>query len=143
MLHTCTGAADASYTFSVSHSQKLLIAARILALISLANIVVLFVSGGFIVEESRGLGIHGFGGIIIHVFTGLLAVSLGLRAWLDNAGVWAAAGAVILFALTFPQAALGSEMTMALHISGSLVLTLLAAWLTAWTFMDQRTPMAT
>lgn len=109
-----------------------------LALITLGNVAVLFVSAGSIVEDSSGLGVHGFGGIIIHVFTGLLAISLSVRAWLTRSGALQAGLAVILFGLTFPQAALGSYMTMAMHVSGALIVTLLAAWLTAWTFLQHR-----
>lgn len=105
-----------------------------LALLTLANIAVLFVSAGVVVERASWLGVHGFSGIVIHVFSGLLAVALGVRTWLTRTGVIPAVLAGLLFVLTFPQAAAGSYATMTLHISGSLVLTLLAAWLTAWTF---------
>ena len=111
---------------------------RILALATLANVTVLFVSAGFIVEDNSALGIHGFGGIMLHIFTGLLAVSLSIRAWLSKTGLAQAGIAVVLFALTFPQAALGSYMTMPMHVTGALILTLLAAWLTAWTLLQHR-----
>lgn len=122
----------------MSRSHHLLVASRILALITLTNVVVLFVSAGFIIEENRALGVHGFSGITIHVSTGLLALCVAIRAWLSKTGMLQAGIAAVLFALTFPQAALGSYMTMAMHITGALILTLMAAWLTIWVFVEHR-----
>lgn len=121
-------------------SQKLLVAARVTALINVAVVILLFVSAGLLVEESRALGVHGFGAIALHVTSGALALNLLVLAWRAKTGGVAAAVSVALFALTFLQASLGSALDIALHISGSVVLTLMAAGLASWTFSTKLSP---
>ncbi|WP_198144669.1 hypothetical protein [Nesterenkonia jeotgali] len=121
-------------------SQKLLVAARVTALIHVAVVILLFVSAGFLVEESRALGVHGFGAIALHVTSGVLALNLLVLAWRAKTGGVAAAVSVALFALTFLQASLGSALDIAMHISGSVVLTLMAAGLASWTFSTKLSP---
>ncbi|GAA1167954.1 hypothetical protein [Nesterenkonia sandarakina] len=121
-------------------SQKLLVAARVTALINVAVVILLFVSAGLLVEESRALGVHGFGAIAFHVTSGVLALNLLVLAWRAKTGRVAAAVSVALFALTFLQASLGSGLDIAQHISGSVVLTLMAAGLAFWTFSTTLTP---
>ncbi|GAA1104188.1 hypothetical protein [Nesterenkonia jeotgali] len=121
-------------------SQKLLVAARVTALIHVAVVILLFVSAGFLVEESRALGVHGFGAIALHVTSGVLALNLLVLAWRAKTGGVAAAVSVALFALTFLQASLGSALDIAMHISGSVVLTLMAASLASWTFSTKLSP---
>lgn len=113
---------------------SLMLIARIAAILTLAAVTVLFASAGLLVQEARGLDVHGAGAIAIHVFSGLLAVLLAVRAWRTRSGLPAAVVAIALFGLTFAQAALGSYLTMALHVVGALIVTVLAAWLAHWTF---------
>lgn len=116
----------------------LLIATRCLALANLAALGFLFVSAGLFVQDSRGLGVHGLAAIGIHVTSGFLAVTLILFARATKTGLVPAVLAVALFGLTFLQALLGSAMTLTQHVSGALVLTVMATWLTAWAFSCQR-----
>lgn len=118
----------------MSHAQKLLIAARITAVLSLAAVLVLFATGGQLVQNYSGLDIHGMAAIGLHITTGLLALALVLRAALTRTGIWAAAAAVALFGISFAQAALGDYTTLANHVIGSVVTTVLCTWLTAWSF---------
>ncbi|MGJ9407445.1 hypothetical protein ACHABQ_14120 [Nesterenkonia aurantiaca] len=118
--------------------QSLLIAARCLCLAQLATLGFLFASAGLIVQDFRGLGAHGLAAIGIHITSGFLAVTLILFARLTKTGLMPAITAVALFGLTFLQALLGSAMTLPQHVSGALVLTVMATWLTAWAFSAQR-----
>lgn len=118
--------------------KTLLITARIAALLNLAALSVLFISAGQLVQHTQGLDLHGLGAIALHVFTGLLALALVIRAVLTRTGGWPAAGAGALFAMTFVQASLGSYLTLDAHIAGSLVAAVLCTWLSVWTFTPQR-----
>lgn len=117
----------------------LIFAARIAAILTLAAVTVLFASAGLLVQDARGLDVHGVGAVAIHVFSGILAVLLAVRSWRTRSGLPAAAAAIALFGLTFAQAALGNYLTLALHVVGALVVAVLAAWLAYWTFTTQDT----
>ncbi|MGJ9371887.1 hypothetical protein [Nesterenkonia sp. CF4.4] len=119
-------------------SPTLLIAARCLALANLAALGFLFASAGLYVQDFRGLGVHGLAAIGIHVTSGFLAVTLLLFARATKTGLVSSIIAVALFGLTFLQAFLGSAMTLTQHVSGALILTVMATWLTAWAFSSQR-----
>ncbi|MGJ9407458.1 hypothetical protein ACHABQ_14190 [Nesterenkonia aurantiaca] len=118
--------------------KSLLIAARCLCLAQLATLGFLFASAGLVVQDFRGLGVHGLAAIGIHLTSGFLAVTLILFVRLTKTGLVPAITAVALFGLTFLQALLGSAMTLTQHVSGALVLTVMATWLTAWAFSCQR-----
>ncbi|ROR72510.1 hypothetical protein [Bogoriella caseilytica] len=123
---------------------SLLLAARIAAILTLAFVGVLFVSAGLLVQEARGLDVHGIGAIAIHVSSGLLAALLTVRAWRTGSGRTAAGVAIVLFGATFAQAALGDYLTLALHVVGALVVTVLATGLAVWAFTSpNRTAAAT
>lgn len=118
----------------MGHAQKLLGFARAAALLSLTAVAVLFISAGQLVQHTQGLDVHGSAAIALHISTGVLAVGLVVRSVLARSGGWAGAWAVVLFVLSFAQAALGSYMNLAEHIAGSLVIAVLCAWLAAWCF---------
>lgn len=117
----------------------MILSARIAALLTVASLTVLFVSAGLLVQDGQGLDLHGTGAVAIHVFSGVLAAALSAHAWVTRSGAPAAAAAIALFGLTFAQAALGSYMTMTLHVSGALVVTVLAAGIAYWTFTAHMT----
>ncbi|WP_150461526.1 hypothetical protein [Nesterenkonia ebinurensis] len=116
-----------------------LLCARIAAVLTLVSLAVLFASAGLLVQDARGLDFHGAGALAIHVFSGVLASALGVHAWVTRSGIPTAVAAFALFGLTFAQAALGSYMTLALHVVGALVVTVLAAWVAFWIFTAQKT----
>ncbi|WP_211090625.1 hypothetical protein [Nesterenkonia sedimenti] len=124
----------------MSHAQKLLIAARITAVLSVAAVVVLFATGGQLVQNYSGIDIHGAAAIGLHITTGLLALTLVLRAVLTRTGIWAAAAAMVLFGISFVQAELGDYSTLANHVLGSVITTVLCTWLTAWSFARRNSP---
>lgn len=116
----------------------LMMLARITALLTLLSLGVLFASAGLLVQDARGLDLHGAGAVALHVFSGALASTLALRAWMTRSGTRTAAAGFTLFGLSFAQAALGSYMTLAVHVGGALVVTLLSAWIVFWTFTTQK-----
>lgn len=118
----------------MSRAHLLLIAARCVVVLSLASLGGLFVSAGQVVDSGAGLDLHGTAAVALHVTTGLLAALLVLRAAVTRTGVWAAAAGVVLFGLTFLQAALGGPQTVDVHVVGSLAAVVLCTWLCAWTF---------
>ncbi len=118
--------------------RRLLLAARVAAILTLGTVATLFSSAGVLVQDGTGLNIHGTAALTIHILTGLLALTLAVRAWVSRVGLWAAVAAVVVFGLTFAQAVLGSRTTLAFHIGGSLVIAVTCTWLTAWTFRPRR-----
>lgn len=123
-----------SVVLHVKLTTMLMLTARIAALLTLASLAALFASAGLLVQDAQGLALHSAGAVGIHVFSGILAAALAARAWVTRSGVRTAAAAAALFGLSFVQAALGSYLTMALHVSGSLVVTGLSAGITFWAF---------
>lgn len=120
----------------------LLLLARISALLTLGALTVLFTSAGQLTQDGQGLDLHGSGAVAIHISTGVLASVMAVRTWLTRTGYTPAVAAVVLFGLTFAQASLGSYMTLTMHVVGSLVVTLIAGWLTFWAFAPQKTAPA-
>lgn len=120
----------------------MMLLARIASLLTLASLAVLFASAGQLVQDARGLDLHGVGAVAIHVFSGVLAVTLAIRAWATRAGIPVALSAVALFGLTFAQAALGSYMTLVQHVGGALVVTVVSAWIAFWTLTGSKTAAA-
>lgn len=119
-------------------SQVLLLAARYLALANLLALGLLFASAGLYVQDFRGLDVHGMAAVGLHISSGALALVLVLRARGTQHGRVPAFTAVLLFVLTFLQALVGSAMTLTLHLSGALVLTVMATWLIVWAFSRER-----
>lgn len=118
----------------MSRGHSLLIAARCAVVLSLASLGGLFLSAGQVVKDGVGLDLHGTAALALHVTTGLLAGLLLVRAVLTRTGAWAAMTAVVLFGLTFLQAALGGPRTVDVHVAGSLAAVVLCTWLCAWAF---------
>lgn len=126
----------------MSRGHRLLIAARCAVVLSLASLGGLFLSAGQVVKNGVGLDLHGSAALALHVTTGLLAGLLLVRAALTRTGVWAAMTAVVLFGLTFLQAALGGPGTVDVHVVGSLAAVVLCTWLCAWAFARHDTTPA-
>lgn len=123
---------------SMLSTSGFILVARIFCVMNLGALAVLFASAGLVVQDFRGLDVHGFGAIGIHVTSGLLATALVLLAWLSRTGMVAALLAVAMCGFTFLQAWWGSAATLVFHVSGALVLTIISTWLTAWAFSSRR-----
>jgi hypothetical protein len=95
-----------------------------------------FATAGRILSGATATGLHGAGAIALHVTTALVVVATLLHARAGGAR-WPVVVAVLVFACTFVQAALGSAGNMSAHVPGALVITAGTVWLTAWAFRRQ------
>jgi hypothetical protein len=113
-------------------------ALRILSVLAMVNLVWQFVSAGQILAGGRHhepwVTPHGIGAIILHVLTGLTALAAGAHWYATRERVWPAVTSVVVFVLTFVQAYLGDNLTLAIHIPGALVVTAGIVAVTAWSF---------
>lgn len=116
----------------------LLVLVRGLCLMNLGALGLLFVSAGFYIQDFRGLDVHGLGALALHVTSGVLTVALLLLAKAAKTGLVPTLLAVATFGLSFLQAAIGSSMTLAWHVGGALLLTVMLTWVTAWAFSSRR-----
>jgi hypothetical protein len=113
-------------------SRPFLLTARFFALATVAVVVVLFGTAGTLVQAGELEDVHGTAAIALHVVTGGLTVALAGLAYSRGRGWWAVAVAVVIFAFSFVQAALGESLTLRLHVPGSLLIVAGAIWLTVW-----------
>jgi hypothetical protein len=87
-----------------------------------------FVTAGQLFPQGGPGALHAGGAIVLHVLSGLAVVSAFL---LWRTGVLTVAGLalpVVVFALTFVQAALGGYDSLAYHIPGAMILTSGVIW---------------
>jgi hypothetical protein len=112
--------------------------AKICAVATLVNVVVLFGTAGMLIQKDQLEDVHGTAAIVLHVLTGALALALIAAAVQRQCAWWPAGLAVLLFAYTFLQAYLGKGRTLYLHIPGALLVVIAAVWLTAWLFVRRR-----
>lgn len=124
-------------------ARKLLVTGQVFAVLTLGALTVLFASAGVLLQDQTGLNIHSASAITLHILTGLLALTLALHAWVARTGIWAAATAAVVFGLTFGQAGLGSNTTLAFHIVGALVIVVLCTGLTIWALRTNTSPTRT
>jgi hypothetical protein len=103
------------------------------AVLSLLGLLWQFATAGRILSHAHATEIHGAGAIALHITTGLLVVATLLHARAGGAR-WPVVVAVLVFACTFVQAALGDAGIMSAHVPGALVITVGTVWLTAWAF---------
>ena len=78
--------------------------------------------------------LHAGGAIVLHVLSGLAAVTAVLLWRRGGPPARTAVLAVVVFALTFVQAATGGRDTLWVHVPGAMVLTVGAVWLAVWSF---------
>jgi hypothetical protein len=109
-----------------------LLTARFFALATVAVVVVLFGTAGALVQAGELKDVHGAAAIVLHVVTGGLTVALAGLAYSRGRGWWAAVVAVVIFAYSFVQAALGEGATLRVHVPGSLLIVAGSIWLTVW-----------
>ena len=115
-------------------------ALRAFSVLTVLNLVWQFATAGPMVPPGnyRGtLELHAVGAIVLHVLTGLVAAAVLLLWRTGRASVGLAALAVVVFGLTFAQAALGDDATMWLHVPGAMILTIGAVWLLTWSFLER------
>ena len=76
---------------------------------------------------------HATGAIVLHVLSGLTMI-VAVLVWRGGAALWPAVLALVVFALTFVQAYLGSNGPISVHVPGAMVLTVGAVVVAAWSF---------
>jgi hypothetical protein len=89
-------------------------------------------AGGILMRSRESFEFHEAGAIAVHVLTGLAAIA-AFVLWRETRGpIWPMAVAVVVFACSFVQAALGGDETMWAHVPGALMLMLGAAVVLVW-----------
>jgi hypothetical protein len=118
-------------TLPIDTFRRALRAGAVLTLVSLAF---QYVTAGQLFPRGGPEELHAGGAIVLHVLSGLTAVAAVLL-W-RRAGVAAATPvlAVVVFVLTFVQAATGGRDTLWIHVPGAMVLTVGAVWVAVWSF---------
>jgi hypothetical protein len=108
------------------------------AALTVAGVFVQFVTAGELFGHGGPAELHAGGAIVLHVVSGLAAVLAVL--------LWRRGGpppgtpvlAVVVFVLTFVQAATGGRDTLWVHVPGAMVLAAGTAWLAVAAFTPVR-----
>lgn len=114
---------------------RTLTALQVMSVLTLLSLAFQFVTAGeLLTHHAVSPDMHGGGAIVLHVITGVTMVVAGLH-WRKRATIpWPTIVAAAVFVLSFVQAAVGDEHMMWAHVPGSLVLTVGAVWVAAWSF---------
>src|SRR5690242_20932570 len=103
-------------------------ALRVLSVLTVLSLAWQFVTAGQLFPRGGPEELHAGGAIALHVLSGLTAVAAVLLWRRGGAPVWLAGLAVVVFVLTFVQAAVGGRETLWIHVPGAIVLTVGATW---------------
>ena len=95
-------------------------------------------AGGILMQSHTSRELHSAGAIVVHVLTGLTAIAAFLLWRATRGPRWPMILAVVVFAASFVQAALGDDTTMWAHVPGALLLMLGAAAVLVWALLPQR-----
>jgi hypothetical protein len=132
MAHS-TGAMPAVRT-----SDPVLTTLRVLAVLTVVNLLAQFLTAGQLVSRGGSEGaesIHSTGAIVLHVLSGLTAIA-ALAYWrLRGAPLWPGILAAVVFVLSFVQAYYGDRSTLYIHVPGAMILTIGAVVVAVWTFL--------
>ncbi|MFJ2112093.1 hypothetical protein ACIOEX_09305 [Streptomyces sp. NPDC087850] len=112
-----------------------LVTARVLAVLTVATVVLLFGSAGVLVQDHQAEGLHGAGAILLHITSGLLTVALGFLAWRGRMTWIGAVVSGVLFVVSFVQAAYGSGDSLSLHVPGAFLISAGSVGLATWLFV--------
>lgn len=122
----------------VRTSDPLLTTLRVLAVLTVLNLLVQFLTAGELVNRGGGdatLPVHSTGAIVLHVLSGLTAIA-ALAYWrLRGAPLWPGVVAAVVFVLSFVQAWYGSRSTLYIHVPGAMILTIGAVVVAVWAFL--------
>jgi hypothetical protein len=126
MAHS-TGAVPAVRT-----SDPLLTTVRVLAVLTVVNLLWQFVTAGQLFPRGGPAELHSAGALVLHVLSGLTAIA-ALAYWrLRGAPLWPGVLAAVVFVLSFVQAYYGDRSTLYIHVPGAMILTIGAVWVAAW-----------
>jgi hypothetical protein len=114
-------------------------AARSAAALAVLTILWQGATAGQMLTHSRSfIRLHEVGAIGVHLFTGLAALTVFLWWRTSRDRLWPTLVAVVVFAASFVQAALGDDDSMWAHVPGALLLMLGSAAVLVWTFRPGR-----
>jgi hypothetical protein len=108
--------------------------AQALASLTILSELVQFVTAGQLFPSGGPERIHAGGAIVLHVMSGLAAVAVFLHRRAVGGSWWPTVMAVVVFGLTFVQAATGGRDHLAVHVPGAMIVTVGSAWLATWLF---------
>ena len=109
-------------------SSGLVRAFQVLAGLAVVNVLYQFVTAGQLFPNGGPAEAHGAGAIVLHVLSGLAAVTAVLLWRQQRLGVRATVLAVVVFAYTFLQAYWGGYSSLWIHVPGAMLLTVGVAW---------------
>ena len=106
---------------------------QVTAVLTVVSLAFQFVTAGRLLPDGGPEGLHATGAVALHVLSGLAALAAVLLRRRGAVPTRTAVLAVVVFVLTFVQAATGGRSTLWVHVPGAMVLTVGAAWLAVWT----------
>ena len=113
---------------ATSAPTTLLRAFQVLAALTVLSVLYQFVTAGQLVTGNAPVDPHGLGALVLHVLSGLTAVTAVLLWRKGSATPRLAILAVVVFLFTFLQAWLGSHGSLRTHIPGAMLLTVGVTW---------------
>ena len=132
-------AARRAASVDTTRARGLVNAARTAAALAVAAILWQGATAGQLLERNRTfLRLHEVGAIATHVLTGLAALTVFLLWRTARDRLWPVVAAVVVFAASFVQAALGDDETMWAHVPGALLLMLGSTAVLVWTLLPRR-----
>lgn len=107
---------------------RLVRAFQVFAGLAVLNVLWQFVTAGQLFPNGGPAEAHEAGAIVLHVLSGLAAVSAVLLWRQQQLGVRAMVLAVVVFGYTFLQAYWGGYSSLWIHVPGAMVLTVGVVW---------------
>ncbi len=107
----------------------LLRAFQVGAALVVLNVFFQFVTAGQLFPSGGPDEAHAAGAIVLHVLSGLTAIAAVLLWRQGVVTLGAAVLAVVVFAYSFVQAAIGGYRSLYVHVPGAMLLTAGAVWL--------------
>jgi len=101
---------------------------QILSALAVVNVLYQFVTAGQLFPNGGPGEAHGAGAIVLHVISGLAAISAVLLWRQQRLGVRAMVLAVVVFAYSFLQAYWGGYDSLWIHVPGAMLLTVGVVW---------------
>lgn len=132
-------AAPRAASIETAPARSLVSAARSAAALAVGTILWQGATAGQMLMGNRSFfRLHEAGAIATHVFTGLAALTVFLLWRRSRDRMWPTLVAIVVFAASFVQAALGGDATMWAHVPGALLLMFGSAAVLVWTFRPRQ-----
>jgi hypothetical protein len=102
---------------------------QVLAGLEVLNVLFQYITAGQLFPSGGPQELHAAGAIVLHVVSGVAAICAFLLWRQQRITTGLAALAVVVFAYTFVQAAIGGYDTLYIHVPGAMLLTAGTIWL--------------